>query len=275
MSSFYRPPASRTIRPGRRRPGRRLLVPGLAALLSAAFALLGLLVLRTHPLFAVNRVVLEGVSEARRAEVEDLTDGWIGSPLLFLDLGQPVAELSKRSWVAAASARRIVPDTIAVRVAARPPVALVARADRGGELWTIDRGGGFTGPYAGRALSKSDDFVVLSGASGAAALAKGAAFLAALRADAPDLLARVSDVALVPQGFAVTDRVAKARLLFGPDAAEPARPGEPGKAVPLWRAFLALRPELDRYALPLAEADLRFSGRIVLTAPGDAGRGKT
>jgi hypothetical protein len=275
LSSFYRPPASRTIRPGRRRPGRRLLAPGLAALLSAAVALLGLLVLRTHPRFAVNRVVLEGVPEARRAEVEELTDGWIGCPLLFLDLDQPVAELSKLSWVAAASARRIVPDTIAVRVAARPPVALVARADRGGELWTIDRGGSFTGPYTGRALSKSDDFVVLSGASGAAALAKGAAFVAALRADAPDLLARVSDVALVPEGFAVTDRVAKARLLFGPDAAEPARPGAAGKAAPLWRAFLALRPELDRYALPATEADLRFSGRIVLKAPGDAGRGKT
>lgn len=275
MSSFYRPPAPRAIRPGRRRPGRRLLMPAVVSLLLVVLALSGLLLLRTHPRFAVNRVVLEGVPEARRAEVEELTDGWIGSPLLFLDLDQPVVELSKRPWVAAASARRIVPDTIAVRVAARPPVALVLREDRGGELWTIDRGGGFTGPYAGRALSRSDDFVVLSGASGAAELAKGAAFLAALRADAPDLLARVSDVALVPEGFAVTDRVAKARLLFGPDAAEPGRPGEPGKAAPLWRAFLALRPELDRHALPTTEADLRFSGRIVLKAPADAGRGKT
>ena len=67
----------------------------------------------------------------------------------------------------------------------------------------------------------------------------------------------------------MTDRHARARLLFGPDAAEP------GKAAPLWRAFLALRPELDRHALSLAEADLRFAGRIVLKAPGDSGRGKT
>lgn len=275
MSSFYRLPASRAVRPMRRRAGRQLLMPGVVLLLLVGLGLAGLLLLRTHPRFAVNRVVLEGVPEARRAEVEELTDGWIGSPLLFLDLDKPVAELSRRSWVAAASARRMVPDTIAVRVAARPPIALVARADRSGELWTIDRSGSFTGPYTGRALSRSDDFVVLSGASGAAALAKGAAFLAALRADAPDLLARVSDVALVPEGFAVTDRVAKARLLFGPDAAEPARPGEPGKVAPLWRAFLALRPELDRHALPLDEADLRFSGRIVLKAPGDTGRGKT
>lgn len=269
MSSFYRPPASRTVRPSRRRPGHRLVLPALALLTVATCALVGLVVLRAHPRFAVNRVILDGVPEARRAEAEELTDGWIGRPLLFLDLEQPVAELSKRSWVAAASARRIVPDTIAVRVVARPPVALVSRADKGGELWTIDRGGSFTGPYSGRALSKNDDFVVLSGASDTVALARGAAFLEAIRGEDPALLARISDVALVPEGFAVTDRVARARLLFGPDAAEP------GKAAPLWRAFLALRPELDRHALSLAEADLRFAGRIVLKAPGDSGRGKT
>jgi cell division septal protein FtsQ len=257
------------VRPTRRRAGSRLLVPALSLLLLAAFTLSGLVVLRAHPRFAVNRVVLDGVPEARRAETEELTDAWIGRPLLFLDLEQPLAELSKRSWVAAASARRIVPDTIAVRVVARPPVALVARADKGGELWTIDRGGSFTGPYTGRALSRSDDFVVLSGATDAAALTRGAAFLEAIRAEDPALLARVSDVALVPEGFAVTDRHARARLLFGPDAAEP------GKAAPLWRAFLALRPELDRHALPATEADLRFAGRIVLKAPGDSGRGKT
>jgi hypothetical protein len=245
------------------------VLPALALLAAATFALAGLVVLRAHPRFAVNRVVLDGVPETRRAETEELTDSWIGRPLLFLDLEQPVAELSKRSWVAAASARRIVPDTIAVHVVARPPVALVARADKDGELWTIDRGGSFTGPYSGRALSKSDDFVVLSGASDAAALARGASFLEAIRTEDPALLARVSDVALVPEGFAVTDRVARARLLFGPDAAES------GKAAPLWRAFLALRPELDRHALSATDADLRFAGRIVLKAPGDPGRGKT
>lgn len=269
MSSFYRLPASRTVRPMRRRAGRQLLVPAVVSLVLVVLALSGLLLLRTHPRFAVNRVVLEGVPEARRAETEELTDGWIGRPLLFLDLDEPVKELSKRPWVASATARRIVPDTIAVRVVARPPVALVARPDKGGELWTIDRGGSFIGPYTGRALSKSDDFVVLSGAADAAGLARGAKFLEALRAEDPELLARVSGVALVPEGFAVTDRIAKARLLFGRDAVEPMR------AAPLWRAFLALRPELDRHSLPAAEADLRFSGRIVLKAPGDTGRGKT
>ena len=139
LSSFYRPPSSRTVRPTRRRPGRRLLVPALTLLLLAAIALGGLVVLRTHPRFAVTRVVLDGVPEARRAEAEELTDGWIGRPALFVDLQGPIAELSKRSWVASASARRVVPGTIAVVVVARPPVALSVRADRDGELYLCRR----------------------------------------------------------------------------------------------------------------------------------------
>lgn len=253
----------------RRRPGRRLLVPALFVLLFASLALGGVVVLTTHPRFAVTRVVLEGIPEARRAEAEELTDGWIGRPTLFVDLEGPVAELSKRSWVAAASARRVVPGTIAVTVVARPPVALAVREDRGGELWTVDRTGSFIGPYAGRALGKGDDFAVLAGAGDADSRARGAAFLDVLRVEDPDLLARASDVAVVPEGFAVTDRVAACRLLFGPDAAAP------GHASPIWRAYLALLPELERNGLPTSDADLRFAGRIVLKAPGDPGRGNT
>ena len=244
-------------------------MPALSVLLLAALALSGLVVLRTHPRFAVTRVVLEGVPEARRAEAEELTDAWIGRPTLFVDLQGPVAELSKRSWVASASARRIVPGTIMVVVVARPPVAVAVREDRGGELWTVDRTGSFIGPYGGRALGREDDFVVLSGVADEDARARGAAFLDVLRTEDPDLLARASEVAVVPEGFAVTDRVASSRLLFGPDAASP------GRAAPIWRAYLALLPELERSALPTADADLRFADRIVLKAPGDPGRGKT
>jgi hypothetical protein len=243
-------------------------VPALSVLLLLALGLTGLVILRTHPRFAVTRVVLEGVPDSRRGEAEELTDGWIGRPTLFVDLEGPVAELSKRSWVASVSARRIVPGTIAVSVSARPPVAVAVRADLGGELWTVDRTGSFIGPYGGRALGRGDDFPVLSGKD-AADLVRGAAFLETLRSEDPDLLARASDVAVVPEGFAVTDRVARSRLLFGPDADAPAR------AAPIWRAYLALLPELERNDLPTTDADLRFSGRIVLKTPGDAGRGKT
>jgi hypothetical protein len=269
MSSFYRPPSSRTVRPMRRRSGRRLIVPALTVLFLAALGLSSFVVLRTHPRFAVTRVVLEGVPEARRAEAEELTDGWIGRPALFVDLQGPVGELSKRSWVASASARRVVPGTIAVVVVARPPVAIAVREDKGGELWTVDRTGSFIGPYGGRALGREDDFVVLSGAGDETARTRGAAFLDVLRTEDPALLARASEVAVVKEGFAVTDRVASCRLLFGPDAVAP------GRAASIWRAYLALLPELERNAFPTSDADLRFAGRIVLKAPGDTGRGKT
>ena len=266
MSPFYRPPSSRTVRPMRRRAGKRLLVPALSTLLVLLLALAGFVALKTHPRFAITRIVLEGVPDARRAETEDVTDGWIGQPTLFADIEGPVAALAKRSWVASVSARRIVPGTIAIVVSARPPVAVAVRPDKGGELWTVDRAGSFIGPYAGRALGAGDDFPVLS-APDAAALARGAAFLETLRSEDPDLVARASDVAVVPEGFSVTDRVARSRLLFGPDAAEPSR------AAPIWRAWLALLPELERSSLPTTDADLRFAGRIVLKAPGDPGRG--
>src|SRR5260370_36905683 len=141
----------------RRRAGRQLLVPAVVSLLLVILGLSGLLLLRPHPRFPVNRAVLEGVPEAGRSEAEELTDGWIGRPLLFLDLDQPVAELSKRSWVASATARRIVPDTMAVRVVPRPARALVARAERHAQLWTIDRGGRVISPFPARALSKNHD----------------------------------------------------------------------------------------------------------------------
>src|SRR5437899_3064198 len=79
----------------------------VAALALAAIGASGLATLRLHPRFAVTRVVLDGVPEARRAEVEELTDRWIGVPLLFVDLDSPIAALSSRSWVRSASARRV------------------------------------------------------------------------------------------------------------------------------------------------------------------------
>jgi cell division protein FtsQ len=224
------------------------------------------LTLRLHPRFAVNRVVLEGIPESRRAEAEELTDGWIGKPLLFADIAGPVTALSGRPWVASASARRVVPDTVVVRIVARPPVAL---ARKGGEIWTVDRSGVWLGPYAGRGVGRDDDFVVIDPGETPDGVARGAAFLETLRTEDPELLARVSELGVNPDGFRLVDRVARATLLFAPDA------DEPGRAAPIWRAFLALRPELERHALTTAEVDLRFADRIVLKAPADSERGKT
>jgi len=270
VAEFYRPRrVPQAAKTGS--PLRRAAVALVSALAVFAAGAGGLVALRLHPRFAVTRVVLEGVPEARRAEVEALTDRWIGGPLLFVDLDGPIASLSTRSWVLSAAARRVVPDTVEVVVRPNPAVAL---ARIGGALATVDAQGNVLGAYTGRAISGSDDYVLLDAdglpeAARPAALARGAAFVSRLKDEDPALLARVSEIEVLAEGFALVDAPAKARLLFGDDAVEP------GKAAPAWRAFLALKPEMERHALATSEADLRFQDQIVLKHPADEARGKT
>ncbi len=267
---YYRPGgAVWPPRPTRRGPAaRRLLVGASVLVLLAACGAAAATALRLHPRVLVRRVVLEGVPEPRRAEVEAVTDPWIGRPLLSVDLDAAVAALSSRPWVERAAARRVVPDTIAVRLAARPAVAVARRGD---ELWAVDAEGGFLGPLKEEA--RAEDFVVIdpSGAGDErAGTARGTAFVTRLKADDPDLLGRLSEVVVTRDGIAVIDKIARLRLLFGPEALEP-RTGSLR-----WRALLALLPEIERHGLLRREVDLRFRDRIVLKAPASEGeRGKT
>ncbi|MEO6325429.1 MAG: FtsQ-type POTRA domain-containing protein [Thermoanaerobaculia bacterium] len=295
-ATFYRPSTTRTPRSPRKRASARSAIALVVFVFIAGGSVAAAaLTLRMNARFSVLRVVLDGVPEARRAEAEELTDGWIGKPLLFVDLDTPIARLATRPWVERVSARRVVPDTVTVQVTARRPVAL-ARKD--GVLWTVDRAGTWLGPYAGRAVSGADDFVVIDASASAAGVkssklpegqdaagangrsvasetcdagvARGAAFIARLREDDPPLLARLSELEVEPDGFRAVDNVAHMRLRFGPEALSA------GSTAAIWRAFLALIPELERHSLLGHEADLRFADRIVLKAPAhDAGRGKT
>jgi hypothetical protein len=221
-----------------------------------------------HPRFLVKRVVLTGVPEPHRNEVEALSDPWIGRSLFAVDLDAAIAGLSARPWVARVAARRVVPDTISVQVEPRAPVALARRGD---ELWTVDQDGLWLAAYAGGAGAPR--FVVLdpSGApSPEEAVVRGARLLARLSAEDPELLARVSEVEVLSEGFAVVDAPARLKLLLGDDALQP------GRSFARWRAFLALAPELGRHGLLPREVDLRFENRIVLKAPGaDVARGDT
>ncbi|MFN7990226.1 MAG: FtsQ-type POTRA domain-containing protein [Thermoanaerobaculia bacterium] len=259
--AYYRPGTIRPPRPAGRREARRRLFLALAAvvlLLGSAAAAWA--TVQRHPRFLVRRVVLTGVPEPHRDEVEALSDPWIGRSLLSVDLDAAIADLSSRPWVAKAAARRVVPDTIAVQVEPRSPVALARRGD---ELWTVDQNGLWLAAYAGGAGSPR--FVILdpSGApSPEEGVTRGARLLARLKEEDPDLLARVSEVEVLPEGFAVVDAPARLRLRLGDDALLPER------AFARWRAFLALAPELGRHGLLPREVDLRFENRIVLKAPG-------
>ncbi len=268
-SAYYRPGTIRTPRPSRRREASRrillalVVVVGVGGSAAAAWA-----AVHKHPRFLVKRVVLTGVPEPHRNEVEAISDPWIGSPLLSVDLDAAIADLSARPWVARAAARRVVPDTISVQVEPRAPVAL---ARRGEDLWTVDQDGLWLAPYGGGAGAPR--FVVLD-PSGAASpeegVVRGARLLARLRDEDPELLSRVSEVEVLAEGFAVVDAPARLKLFLGDEALRP------GKTFARWRAFLVLAPELGRHGLLPREVDLRFENRIVLKAPGTEGlRGDT
>lgn len=262
--SFYRPGTIRNPRPSRRRETtRRVVLGAIFAVLLGGGAAASWAAVHRHPRFLVRRVVLNGVPEPHRNEVEAVSDPWIGRPLLSVDLDGAIARLSSRPWVARVSARRVVPDTISVQIEPRAPVAL---ARRGEELWTVDQDGLWLTVYAGGAGAPR--FVVLdpSGApSPAEGVTRGARFLARLRAEDPELLARISEVEVLAEGFAVVDAPARLKLRLGNDVLAP------GRAFARWRAFLALAPELTRYGLLPREVDLRFENRIVLKAPGTEG----
>ena len=267
--AFYRPGTIRPPRPSRRRETARRAVLGLLLVVvlggSAAAAWAAV---HRHPRFLVRRVVLTGVPEPHRNEVEAVSDPWIGRPLLSVDLDAAIASLSSRPWVARVSARRVVPDTISVQIEPRAPVALARRGD---ELWTVDQDGLWLTAYTGGAGSPR--FVVLdpSGApSPEEAVIRGARLLNRLRTEDPDLLSRISEVEVLAEGFAVVDAPARLKLRIGDDALAP------GRAFARWRAFLALAPELSRLGLLPREVDLRFENRIVLKAPGtEAPRSET
>ena len=90
--AFYRPGTIRPPRPSRRRETARRAVLGLLLVVvlggSAAAAWAAV---HRHPRFLVRRVVLTGVPEPHRNEVEAVSDPWIGRPLLSVDLDAAIA----------------------------------------------------------------------------------------------------------------------------------------------------------------------------------------
>lgn len=268
--TFYRPPSVRGPRPARTLPLRSGAI-ALGVVFGGGLLVAGaVLVLRHHPAFRVGRVVPYGVPTERLEAVEKLTDPLLGQPLLFVDVDAVVRRLSAEPWVARASARRVIPDALVVQVAVRPSVALARRGD---ELWTVDSAGTWLGPYAA-GVAGGDAALIDAGDPAAPDAperrARGAAFVERLRLDDPALFSRLSEVVVLDDAFAVHERTSDVRLLFGLDALDERR------AARLWRAYLALVPEIERHLLHHAEADLRFKDRIVLTRPAaPADRGST
>jgi cell division protein FtsQ len=201
----------------------------------------------------VGRVDVRGSHFLSEGEVRELLGPAVGENILGLDLAALQKRLRSSPWVADATVRRTLPDTLQVEVHERAPVAL-AEMDR---LYLMDDEGILIDIYGPR--TASFDLPIVRGLIGVNGDARRdrAERAGALLKDLGELGSEVSEVTVDGSGdLHVVLRGAGEVLLMG---------------TPPYRTrlttFLALRKEL-RERCPQADYfDLRFRDRIYAHVP--------
>jgi cell division protein FtsQ len=246
------------LRPKRRKPMRRarrgasrivlwLQVAGaLAAAACAAWAAYSRAMASER--LRVARVDVRGGHFLSEGEVRELLGPAVGENILLLDIEALKARLRASPWVAEATVRRALPDTLEVEIRERVPLAL-AELDR---LYLMDGEGVLIEIYGPR--TAGFDLPIVRGLAGIEEEARRdrAQRAGALLADLGELGAEVSEVSVTGAGeLRVVLKGAGEVLLLGPP---PCR----GRLL----SFLALRRELLERAPETEYFDLRFRDRI-------------
>lgn len=136
-----RPPMDERIRERRRavaeeqRRRRRLQFLSLVAVVALAA---GAYAVTRSPLFAVDEVVIEGVTGERSELVRSLAGIRPGERLLEVDLEAVRADVARLPWVRSVAVSRRPPSTISVAVDVRTPVAVVRLPEAS---WLLDADG--------------------------------------------------------------------------------------------------------------------------------------
>lgn len=115
-------------RSGVREHGARRHVRRALWVLLAVTGLWGIAWIAQSPLFSVAAIEINGVVNARVAEMLAEQDVYSGRPLVLIRAGTVEAALESDPWVKTASVRRRFPDRIEVRITERREVAAVAVA---------------------------------------------------------------------------------------------------------------------------------------------------
>jgi cell division protein FtsQ len=201
----------------------------------------------------VARVDVRGGRFLSEGEVRELLGPAVGENILALNIDALKARLRASPWVADATVRRTLPDTLQVEVRERVPLAL-AEADG---LYLMDGEGTLIALFGPR--TAGFDLPIVRGLSGVPGEARRdrAQRAGALLADLGDLAAEVSEVQFEPSGDL---RV----VLRG--AGEVLRMGSPPYRKKML-TFLGLRADLDARCPRAEYFDLRFRDRIYVKPP--------
>jgi hypothetical protein len=197
--------------------------------------------------FAIRQVQIAGAQHTARADLNALTQRYTGMNLFHLDIARLRREVASLPWVSRVEIEKKLPDTLRILIVERTPVALAETGQ--GVAYVDDRGAAFAEltPAVG-----DPDLPLITGARGDD-LPRCVSVLRRLRAEDPELYARVSEVrALPPNGFAFFDRQLRATVYANQ------------QDLPKWREFYAIAAAEHFAPGDVAYADLRFDGRVVV-----------
>jgi cell division protein FtsQ len=282
---YLRRPGNLAVRRGRLRRGllRRLLSIVLQVVVIAVLYLVGrqvYLAVITSPRFDVKTIAIRGNHHAKTADLLAQCGSVVSRNIFQVDLERLGEDLKRHPWVLDVATRRSLPSTLEVAVTEREPSAI---ASFDGTAYLVDGTGRILSEYGPDEAGY--DFPVLTGIEGlpradaVRRIRAGAAAIAALRAQRPELARRISTVDLASADRLAVHPADGSPLLYL-DAEEPLRNLDEYDAV---RAAIPRRlPEGDDGApMKIAYIDLRFRGRISVMpvssadSPDAAGRADT
>lgn len=251
-SRFLRPPDAGRIRRNQRQiQFLRIFAIVRSVALVAVLAVVGVWIWRhtqSDDRFAVRHVEVVGAKNTPAAQLQALTNSYVGENLFKMDIARMQRELGSVSWVNRIEIEKRLPDTLRIRIVERRPVALVA--SRNG-LDYVDESG-----FAFAALSSAagnPELPLIADAAGDE-LRRCVALLERLRREDSVLYSRVSEIRpIAPRGFAIYDRHLAATVYVNAE-----------DIVAKWRGLYGIAA-VDGYTTAAIEyADLRFTDRIVV-----------
>lgn len=159
----------------------------------------GVLAVLASPLFAIDKVDVEGVVYADPAAVQAVVDSLEGDPILTADLDGAARKLEQIPWVEAARVTMHFPNKVSIEIAERTPVASFKGADA--QFRVVDADAFVVAVLPNQPLDYPPITGVLpnsAAGSGAGANVKGASQLIA--ALPPTIADRLESVELGPTG---------------------------------------------------------------------------
>ena len=194
----------------------------------------------------VQSVTLDGRAETAQREIARMLGIKIGTPMLYVDVGEARARLEALPWVKSAEVRRVWPDRISVHIVERRPVALWQNE---GDVVVVDSDGH---PIAGEDVARFAELPLVVGKGAESAVGS----LLELIATQPNLKSRVKAAV----------RVGERRWNLRLDNGVEVRLPEEGATAALGE-LVRLDREEKILSRDIKAIDLRFADRFIVKLP--------